>query len=83
MRNPRLEAFLRARFEYDTCEPADRVRCEANVFALANELAAIYRQSSGHLLTMDDLFQITSEAYHEYRRRAQVRLQQARIGRTR
>ena len=82
MRNRRLEAFLKARFEYDTCEPDQRVRCEANLFALASDLTAIFQRDKGRVLTIEDLFQITSEPYHE-NRRAQVRLQQSRINRLR
>ena len=81
-RNPRLEAFLRARYEYDTCEPSSQVRCEANVLALATDLAASYQQASGKSITVEELFQITSDAYHEYRR-AQVRQQQTRLSRPR
>jgi len=82
MRNQRLEAFLQARFDYDTCEPTHRVRYEANLLAPAAELLAVYQRSSGQALTVEELFQITSEAYHEYRG-AQVRLQQSRINRIR
>jgi hypothetical protein len=81
-RNPRLEAFLRARYEYDTCEPEFKMRCQANLFALATDLAGVYRHNLGQAITIEELLQITSEAYHEYRR-AQVRLQQSRINRTR
>jgi len=81
-RNPRLEAFLRARYEYDTCEPGDRVRCEANVLSLASQLGAIHDQGVGRALTLQELFQITSDAYHYYRR-AQLRLQTSRLSRTR
>jgi len=31
IRNPRLEAFLKARYEFDSCEPEAKVRCEANL----------------------------------------------------
>ena len=81
-RNPRLEAFLRARYEYDTCEPQARVRCEANLFSFAAELGAVYQRDTGHVLSLQELLQITSDAYHEYRR-AQVRLQRNRLSRPR
>ena len=81
-RNPRLEAFLRARYEYDTCEPEARVRCEANVLSLASDLGAICERETGQALTLQEMFQITSDAYHEYRR-VQVHLQRSRLNRTR
>ena len=81
-RNPRLETFLRARYEYETCEPEQRPRCEANLLALAADLTAAYHSTRSREVTIQDLFQITSDAYHEYRR-AQLRLQRSRISRTR
>ncbi len=81
-RNPRLEVFLKARYEYDTCEPSSQVRCQANLSALAEDLAAMYQRTGGQTITIEELFQITSEAYHEYRR-AQARLQRSRLNRPR
>lgn len=81
-RNARLEAFLRARYELDTCEPEARVRCEANLTAIANALIELYGRERGRGLSLHELFQATSDANHEYRR-AQVRLQQSRINRPR
>src|SRR5437763_882093 len=81
-RNPRLEAFLKARYEYDTCEPEAKTRNEANVRSLAAGLVAVYHNERGQDLTLEDLFQVTADAYHEYRR-AQVRLQRSRLDRPR
>ena len=81
-RNPRLEAFLKARYEYDMCEPEAKTRCEANLLSLSTRLATVYEGDTGQSLTVPELFQITADAYHEYRR-AQTRLQRARLNRPR
>jgi hypothetical protein len=81
-RNPRLEAYLRARYEYDTCEPSCRLRCRANLHSIATQLLALHQQQTGQSITLEDLEQITMKAYQEYRR-AQQRQQQRKLNRIR
>lgn len=81
-RNPQFEAYLRARYEYETCEPEHGIRCEANLIAVADRITSMYRGKTGRSVGFSELAEITNEAYREYRR-AQVRLQRSRINRTR
>lgn len=62
-RNPKLEAFLEARFELDAAPPGQKAAKRAILQALAEDLLKGFRSVSVRELTA-----ITEEAYQEFRK---------------
>jgi len=62
-RNPKLEAFLEARFELDVAPPGEKAAKRAILHTLAEELLKGFRSVSAR-----ELIAITEEAYQEFRK---------------
>jgi len=78
-RNPELEAILQARYELETCEPAQKTERRAKLDAL---LEAAVAQSGTPGMTPRALIEITAEAYQEFKL-ARKKAERARLSRLR